>query len=105
MRKLLLVLLLGALFLVACEKELTIVGSWHDETAGMSITFSEDGKGSFSQVGGVASFEYLIEDDKLIMTINGKEDHMNYKIEGEELELSYPDLDDYELTFTRVHLD
>lgn len=105
MKKFLVVWLVLALFLVACEKEATVVGSWYDDTVGMTMVFAEDGVGSFSQAGGIQSFEYVIEGDVLKLTIDGEEDIMAYKIEGDQLELSFPDIDDFELLFTRVIVD
>lgn len=105
MKKILLLWLVLALLLVACEKEATIVGSWYDETVGMSMVFDEGGVGSFSEASGVQSFEYVIEGETLKIMIDGQEDIMVYKIEGDQLELSFPDIDDFELLFTRVIVD
>lgn len=106
MKKLFLILAIIAIFaFVGCEKEPTIVGSWYDETSGMALVFSEDGVGSFTQAGAIASFTYTLEEGTISMDIDGDVDVMSYSIEGDQLELSFPDIDDFELIFTRVEVE
>jgi major membrane immunogen (membrane-anchored lipoprotein) len=95
MKKIILIMIF-ALLLVACSGD-DIVGTWVDEATGMEIVFDDDGNCSFQSV----SIKYETEDGLLIMIFDDEEQEMAYEIEGEELTLSFPDLDDFEVTYHR----
>lgn len=96
MKKILIVFLL-VLLLVGCAKD-PLIGQWYDESSGQMLTFEEDNKVSF----GVATMDYRIEENLLIFINDGEEETMQFMIEDDVLELSFPDIDDFELYFTRI---
>jgi len=95
--KKILVILLMALMLVACSSD-PLVGQWYDESSGQMLTFDDDNTVTF----GVATMDYRIEDDLLIFVSGDTEDVMQFKIEDDILELSFPDIDDFELYFKKI---
>jgi len=99
MKKILIVVLVLALLMVGCSSEVDpLLGSWYDESTGQMITFEDDGTLSF---GGVKA-DYIVEENLITMTVGDNEDVLEFTIEGDSLELKFPDADDYELYFTKV---
>lgn len=96
MKKLLLVLLLGIL-LVSCADKNPLLGSWFDESSGQMITFEKDSCTFTGQV-----YDYRLEENKIIMAVDGEEQVYQYAIEDDVLEISFPDIDDFELYFKKV---
>lgn len=96
MKKILLIFVF-ALLLIGCEKD-PLEGSWYDETTDQTITFEDGNKVSFSG----QNLEYRLDENKLIMIVDGEEQTMQFEIQDNVLELSFPDLDDFELYFTKV---
>jgi len=98
MKKLLILVFVFALFMVGCSEEDPLIGSWFDESSGQMITFEEDGTCLF----GVNTVEYKVDETQLTLILDDEEEVMNYVIEGDVLELSFPDLDDFELYFKKI---
>ena len=84
------------ILLVGCSEN-PLEGSWFDESTGQMITFEGD-EVSF----GGQTHSYKVEDTTIIMDVNGVEEVYNFAIEDDVLELSFPDIDDFELYFTKI---
>lgn len=98
MKKILILVMLLALFMVGCAEEDPLIGSWLDESSGIMITFEEDGVCSFRGITG----EYTVDETQIIMTVDGNEDIYNYAILNDVLELSVPGVDDFEVYFNKI---
>lgn len=96
MKKILLIFVF-ALLLVGCSKD-PLEGSWFDETTNQMITFEDGNKASFSG----QDVDYRVDEDQLIFIVDGEEQVMIFDIEDNILELSFPDLDDFELYFKKI---
>jgi len=98
MKKILILVFVFALFMVGCSEEDPLIGSWFDESSGQMITFEEDGTCSFAGT----TVEYKADETQLTLIVDDEEQVMNYVIEHDELVLSFPDLDDFELYFKKI---
>lgn len=94
--KKILVVLLCVLFLMGCSEN-PLEGSWYDESSSQMITF----EGKECSFGGF-TYDYRVEDELIIMTVDGEEETYQFHIEDDVLELSFPDIDDFELYFKKV---
>lgn len=95
MKKVLLIIMV-VMLLVGCSEN-PLEGSWFDETTGQMMTF-EGKECSFSG----ETHPYKVKDETIIMTVDGEEQIYNFKIEDDILEISFPDLDDFELYFKKI---
>lgn len=102
MKKVLLIVLclVFVIALVGCDKE-TIVGSWVDEESDLRIRFKDDDTCEFfGQTAG-----YRVEDDLLIMIVDGEEQIMEYVLHGDELELIFDVEEDFSLHLRRISVE
>jgi len=80
----------------------SIVGSWAVEESGIEMvyTFEKDGKCAMSAFGVTLDGEYSLEDDQLILQMNGEPEPsiFGYKVDGKKLTLS---MDDESLVLTK----
>lgn len=99
MRKILIVVLVLALFMVACSSEEDpLLGSWYDESTSQMVTFEDNGILSFAGV----KAGYVVEDNEIIMTVGDNVDVLEFNIEGDVLVLKFPDADDFEVYYTKI---
>lgn len=88
------------LVMVGCGKE-TIIGRWYDEESDLRVKFLEDNTCEFANV----KADYRIEDDKLILIVDGVEQVMTYTLEGDDLELIFDVGDDFSLHLKRIDIE
>lgn len=100
MKKVLLIVLCLVLVLsfVSCSKEATIVGSWYEEGTDLRIKFKDDNTCEFFG----QSVAYRVEEDSLIMTVDGQDQVMNFLIEGDNLELIFDEGEDFSIHLQRI---
>ncbi|MCH4886894.1 lipocalin-like domain-containing protein [Acidaminobacter sp. JC074] len=87
MKKVLLIMMV-VILLVGCSEN-PLEGSWKEDTAGIEMIFEGD---ECSFVG--QTHPYRIEDDKIIMTVDGIEQVYYYQFDEDILVISIPELNE-----------
>lgn len=95
--KLMVILVLAMVLLVGCSTD-DLIGTWMDDSTGQTLTFNEDNSCSFGQI----EVSYEVDEDTLNLLFEDGAQSMNYTIDEDVLVLSFPDLDDFELIYSRV---